>query len=135
MKATGFTHLNSVGITECKTIYNHWRKTVKLEIDGGLLHNHKICKLELKLYLSSQMQLLTLFYFGFFFVIKVHYIILLSICKFLFISLGGIFCGNLNILNTFVAYFVHKCYKYFWCMVYFVYNSWCVAYFMSILQL
>ena len=69
------------------------------------------------------------------FVIKVNYIILLSICKFLFISLGGIFCGNLNILNTFVAYFVHKCYKYFWCMVYFVYNSWCVAYFMSILQL
>ena len=37
----------------------------KLAMEGGLLHNHKIRKLELKLYLSSQMQHLTLFYFGF----------------------------------------------------------------------
>ena len=39
----------------------------KLEMDGEILRNHKICKLELKLYLSSQMQLLTLFYFEFIF--------------------------------------------------------------------
>ncbi|KAL5134750.1 hypothetical protein HKD37_03G007832 [Glycine soja] len=30
MKATGFTHLNLKGITECRIIYNHWRKSAKI---------------------------------------------------------------------------------------------------------
>ncbi|KAL5138509.1 hypothetical protein HKD37_10G028669 [Glycine soja] len=29
MKAVGFTHLNLEGITECRIVYNHWRKTAK----------------------------------------------------------------------------------------------------------
>ncbi|KAH1225831.1 hypothetical protein GmHk_11G032651 [Glycine max] len=66
IKVTGFTHLNLKEITDCRIVYNHWRKIPKkLKMKGGHLHNHKICKLKLKLYLSSWMQLLTLFYFGF----------------------------------------------------------------------
>ncbi|KAL5141771.1 hypothetical protein HKD37_09G025059 [Glycine soja] len=30
MKPAGFTHLNLEGITECRIVYNHWRKTAKI---------------------------------------------------------------------------------------------------------
>jgi len=30
MKVVGFTHLNLEEITECKIIYNHWRKSAKI---------------------------------------------------------------------------------------------------------
>ncbi|KAH1198254.1 hypothetical protein GmHk_18G051864 [Glycine max] len=30
MKATGFTHLNLEGTTECIIVYNHWKKTAKI---------------------------------------------------------------------------------------------------------
>jgi len=64
----------------------------KLSMDGRLLHNHKIWKLKLKLYLSSQIQHLTLFYFGF--VCNLSTLYYTNIYKFLFITLVGIFCGK-----------------------------------------
>ncbi|KAL5181592.1 hypothetical protein HKD37_01G002472 [Glycine soja] len=30
MKAAGFTHLNLEGTTECRIVYNNWRKTTKI---------------------------------------------------------------------------------------------------------
>ncbi|KAH1232908.1 hypothetical protein GmHk_09G025463 [Glycine max] len=32
MKTAGFIHLNLEGITKCRIIYNHWRKTAKMGI-------------------------------------------------------------------------------------------------------
>ena len=30
MKVAGFTHLNLEGTTECRIIYNHWKKIAKI---------------------------------------------------------------------------------------------------------
>ena len=55
MKIAGFTHMNLEGITECWIVVIIGGKLQKFEMDGEILNNHKIYKLELKLYLSSHM--------------------------------------------------------------------------------
>ena len=64
----------------------------RLVLDGSLLQIHKIWKLARKLYLSSQIQNLTLFYPGLLCNLSALYST--NLCKLLFITLSGVFYGK-----------------------------------------
>ncbi|KAL5184112.1 hypothetical protein HKD37_17G047868 [Glycine soja] len=89
MEGARFTHLNLKGIMECKFVYNHWRKSAKIDYGWRTFAQLQNLKVGTQI-LSSQMQHLTLFNFGFICNLSILYYTI--ICNFLFITLGGIFC-------------------------------------------
>ena len=82
MKDAKFTNVNLEGTT----------KATLLTIIGGSMQIHKIWKLARKLYLSSQIQNLTLFYSKF--VCNLTTLYSTNLQKLWFITLSGVFCGK-----------------------------------------
>ena len=82
MKAIGFTHLNLEGITECRIVYNHWKETTKI---GNWWRNFAQSQnLQAGTQIIFEFIDATTNFFMDLFVARVHYTIVLSICKFLF---------------------------------------------------
>ena len=77
MKDAGFTYLNLEGIMEWRIVYNHWRKSTKISYGWRTF---------------AQSQNLEVHYFRFVYNLSTLYYT--NICKFLFITLGDIFCGK-----------------------------------------
>ena len=126
MKAIGFTHLNLEGITECRIVYNHWKETTKI---GNWWRNFAQSQnLQAGTQIIFEFLDATTNFFMDLFVARVHYTIVLSICKFLFISVGGIYFVEIGTFWT-----------HLWEI--FVYKSWWyilfinLAYFRSFIQL
>ena len=94
IKGVGFTHLNLEEITKCKIVYNHWRKFAKIGYGWRTFAQSQNLQVEAQIIVEFEFLYETSNVFYFVFVCYLSTLFYTNICKFLFIILGGIFCGK-----------------------------------------